>query len=379
MTRDLERNTFLNVLARSSLAYFAVALLIFQIAMDSLIPLSLVYDYRVNYNVLKDNVSDMDPVLDLISRTIKQKGITDYCILLGDSIAYSGPGGSDESISYYLNQISQKHGGSMVFNLAFPAAQLGDVYTMLYKLHEKGIATDNVIINITYGSFAKRDPNPPIVYWLTKELERLDVDTYEDILPILKASTENPDTRRNFDVFLDRWVYQHIPILKYRNFIRNWIFSTVGVPPEVEGDKRPWYQKPYLKELLERPEYGREFSDEPFEMSAKNPNVYFIHKILEQDSKRRMFFFLSPVNSELMAEKTSKPGFHENLTRIDELFASVAEKVHYCDLINAIDSDEFCDHLHLTPRGYETLAEILWEWINEGNAGGLEAEPSGVS
>ncbi len=353
-----------------SLCYCAAFFFLTQVLMEYLIPLGLVYQNRVEFEILKDNPADIDCVLDLIKRSVEREGLSEYFIVLGDSVAYSGPGGPEQSVSRYMNDTAGERGLPPVFNLAVPAAQAGDFYTLLLKLEEKGISTDNVIINLIYGGFVKRDPRPPVVYWFERDLARLDPKSYEAVRVHLEQARSartgaNPrKINEKIQEFLQYQVFPALPVLKYRDFIRDAIFRKIGVPRST-GDARPWYEKPYLPGLLKQAEYQRLFSPEPVVLDDTNPNVLFLEKIAERQRGKNLFVFMSPVNSELMKEEVSRPGYKQNLKEINAFMDQLARdySFHYRDLSDAIPQELFSDHLHLVSRGYQRLAEILWDWV----------------
>lgn len=359
-----------------SVCYCLLFFFLSQILMEYLMPLNLVYHDRVEFEILKDNPADIDCVLDLIKKTVDRAGISEYFIILGDSVAYSGPGGPEQSVSRYMNDIARERGLPPVFNLAVPAAQAGDFYTLLLKLEEKGISTDNVIINLIYGGFVKRDPRPPVVYWFYRDLERLDPETYEAVrlhLEQARAAETGEKPRKineKIQEFLQYRVFPVVPVLKYRDFIRDAIFRKAGVP-RTTGDARPWYEKPYLPGLLKQAEYQRLFSPEPVVLDGTNPNVFFLKKIAERQRGKNLFVFMSPVNSELMKEEVSRPGYKQNLNEINAFMGQLARdySFHYRDLSDAIPQELFSDHLHLVSGGYQRLAEILWDWVETANQG----------
>ncbi|KJS19441.1 MAG: hypothetical protein VR72_18490 [Clostridiaceae bacterium BRH_c20a] len=157
--------------------YVLIYLLIIQFALYYIVPLDMVYGYRMDYELVKNNIHNIDTILEQISKEVKNKDLKEYVIILGDSVAFSGPGDSQQSIGYYLEEINREKNGenaTRFFNLSMPAMQVGDIYTMLLKLDKYGISTDNVILNITYAGFVKRDPDPPIVFWFRDNLKNMD-------------------------------------------------------------------------------------------------------------------------------------------------------------------------------------------------------------
>ena len=116
----------------------------------------------MNYDMVKNRTTNIDAVLEQVKLIIEKEHLKDYIVILGDSVAYSSPGSSNSSLAYYLNEMAKKEGKHfLVLNLAMPAMQTGDIYTMLLKMKQHGISNDHVIINVTYAGFVKRAPSPP--------------------------------------------------------------------------------------------------------------------------------------------------------------------------------------------------------------------------
>lgn len=331
------------------------------------IPVSLIYNYRMDYEVIKDNLACVGTTLDALEREIRQKGLKEYTILLGDSVMYSGPCSPFQSISAYMNQISAKEGLPLAYNLSIPAGQLGDVYTLLLMLDERDISTDHVVININYAGFIRRDPDPPIVYWLERDLERLDPPAYKSIEGDLARSRENKTRPGTLETFLEYNVYSKIPVLRIRDFIRIFLERRVGARPWEMGDARPWTQKPYLRSLMKGYMYQRAFDPTPMVLDSSNPNVAFLERIAEHQRGKKLIVFMTPVNKDLMNEETARPGFIENMNRINLLLQNMADKYGftYVDFTDAMNSEEFSDHVHLTAEGYRHLAEKVWAVIQD--------------
>ena len=53
--------------------YVILYLLIIQLVLPLLVPLEAVYNFRMDYEIVKDRIEDIDPVLEQISKTIKEK------------------------------------------------------------------------------------------------------------------------------------------------------------------------------------------------------------------------------------------------------------------------------------------------------------------
>jgi len=354
-----------------------------QLVLAVALPSSMVYLYRMDYSVIKDNLATVGATLDIVRREIKRKGFEDYVILLGDSITYSGPGGPFQSISFYMDEEASRRGLPPVFNFAIPAAQMGDFYTLLLMLDEREISTKHVILNLTYAGFVKRDPDPPIVYWLERDLQRLDHDVYGEVAEDLARSQENKNRPGRFEAFLEYEVYPRIPILKYRDFIRASIERLLGARSRETGDPRPWFEKEYLREALKAPVYQRQFDPSPVILDDSNPNVFFLKRIVEHQRGKDLVIYMSPVNKALMREETQAPGFIRNMGAINTSMADMAQRYSftYVDLTDAIPYELFSDHLHLVADGYRLLAGILWqELVTNGNLAGemKKASPQGL-
>ena len=343
-------------------------MLLIQIFLPSLAPGWVIYDQRLDYDLVKDRPTNMEAVLDQVKLTIDEEQLQEYVIILGDSVAYSNPGPADQSISSRLNEIRKQEGaGYPVFNLAMPAMQLGDVYTMLLKMQRHGISSDRLILNITYAGFIERDPEPPAIYWLTEQLKYLDGASYEKIEPILPDYAKIADTRINNFASLERrvgtFVYENISILKYKDIFQNYftflsdrLRNQQEMPPV---QVQPWHTKDFLPDLLQQPEYQRDYDVTPFVMDHSNPQCYFLDKILEMQEGKNTIVFLSGINDRLMEENISAPGYQENLARIDEYMKD--RDISYINLYFQIDNGLFSDHIHLTSDGYSLLSGMLLE------------------
>ncbi len=90
--------------------YLLLYLLIIELTLPFLVPLGVAYHYRMNYAVVKDNTGNIEIILDQIERQIRSKQLHDYIIILGDSVAYSGPGPSSQSLGVYLEAYYRQKG-----------------------------------------------------------------------------------------------------------------------------------------------------------------------------------------------------------------------------------------------------------------------------
>lgn len=346
-----------------SIKYILLYLIIIQLVLPFLIPLNLVYNYRMDYELVKNKIDDLDGVLEQISRKIKNKNEENYLIILGDSVAYSGPGRPEQSISYYLTEISSQEGKKIpVYNLALPAMQTGDVYTMLLKLNEYGIKTDHLIINLVYAGFVERNPDPPSVFWLGQELRRLDQVTYSQVKEGLKANGKVETGFKAVEQRLSSFLSRKISLLKYKDYLFQLLTSGFNRDKTHDSElEKPWYEKESLKELLAQPEYQKGFADKTFILDETNPQTFFLNKILSFQEGKKTLVFLSPVNGQLMNEQINKPGYRKNLELIDHFFAD--RQVTYLNLHDSLPGELFSDHVHLIPRGYYELAQILWKQL----------------
>lgn len=352
-----------------SIKYIIIYLIIIQFALPFFFSFDKVFHYRMDYNVVKDNLHDIDTVLDKIKIEINKKKLKDYIVILGDSVPYSGPGNSNQSIGYYMNKLSKEAYGEnapVIFNLSMPAMQTGDIYTMLLKLDERGISTDNLIIDVAYSGFLNRNPDPPIVFWLKEDLKKVDEETFNEVLPQLKANGyKEPETLfKKFQQSVADAMYVS-SIYKYKDFIireAEFAYKRIvrgeQIPDDSLGDARVWSEKEGLRELLEKPEYMNGFSDQSFDMSQNNPQILFLEKILEHQKNKNTLVFLIATNEELMKPEVTKQGYKDNLAKIDEYFST--KPVTYINLQGEIEQQLFTDHVHLTSEGYKKLSQILW-------------------
>ncbi|MHB0884759.1 MAG: hypothetical protein ACYC41_02585 [Bacillota bacterium] len=350
-----------------ALAYTLIYLLVIQLVLGLVVPVGLVYHYRLDFNVVKNSpAADYDVVLDQVGREIKREKLTDYLVILGDSVGYSGPGGSEQSLGYYLEDISKAQGRPMrVFNLSMPAMQAGDIYTADLKLREHGISDRHVAVNFIYGGFVARNPDPPAATWFQDDLRRLDPEAYAYAVPSLKANGRIKPS--GYADWFRRVIYPRVPILRYRDFLRAAIDRHIpGSGPDEVADTRPWSDKPGLPQLLQAHEYQRLFDDTPFVMDESNPQVYFFDRLIAraQADGSDLTFFQTPANPELMKANVAKPGYAANLRRITEYFA--AKPTRFIDLEGQISPRLFADHLHLVPEGYRQMAGLLWQdWLRD--------------
>lgn len=353
--------------------YFIIYLLAIQLFMPYFIPTDVIYNNRMNYDFVKNRTTNIETVLEQVKITIEKEHLNDYLIILGDSVAYSNPGPADQSITYYLNDLYEKEGEIVrVFNLALPAMQTGDIYTMLLKMKQYGISSDHIIINVIYAGFVRRTPDPPAVYWLQQQLKSSDMEAYNKVAGNLAANagTDNGETtagilervKSNGSLFL----YENINMFKYKDLWQIYFSEKSRQIRNVLSAETqpilPWYTKDFLPALLKQPEYQRDYSDEAFEMDEDNPQIYFLDKIIELQSGKNTLIFLTAINDGLLGDDIGKAGYQANLKRIDDYFKG--KPVDYLNLYGSIDNGLFSDHVHLTSEGYYYLSALLFAKIN---------------
>ena len=91
------------------LKYALVYLLLIQFFLGSFIPLDMVYANRFDYDLLKDNLNHIDTILSKLQKEIA-KNEREYIIILGDSVAFSGPGDSENSLGVHLARKFEENG-----------------------------------------------------------------------------------------------------------------------------------------------------------------------------------------------------------------------------------------------------------------------------
>jgi hypothetical protein len=340
-------------------------LLLIQLALPYLVPFDLIFQDRMDYNLVKDNLSNIDVILDQIDIQINRENLQNYIIILGDSIAYSGPGNASQSIGFYMQELAREASPDhpcRIFNLSMPAMQTGDIYTMLLKLDQHHISTDNIILNIQYSGFVARKPSPPSVFWLRNDLKALDKESFYRVLANLKANKYNDQT--NLVSSAHQLVLANVVMFRYSAFIKKGLENAYrevsGAKPidDALGDARPWFEKKGLRQFLQKPEYQMGFSSKAFDMSINNPQIYFLDKIIAHQKNKHTLIFLAAANQTLMRDEVMAPGYIKNLQQIDYYFQM--QPVGYLNLQGKINPNFFSDHLHLTAVGYRELAQLLW-------------------
>ncbi|MDD3270103.1 MAG: hypothetical protein PHX14_12365 [Syntrophomonadaceae bacterium] len=342
---------------------FMMYMLVLQLALPYWANLNFAYQYRIKYDFIVNETVNLDVILEQIAAQIKREKLQDYLIVLGDSVAYSGPGPSSQSLAYYMEDIARQRGWPdlRVYNLAMPAMQTGDIYTMLLKLERHGISSDHLIFNLIYAGFAERNPDPSIVFWLQNDLKELDPDTYQAVLPQLESNNYKKSERLQLKVH--NYIVSHLNIYRYRYLLRKdlekryYQACNIPLPDDSLGDAGIWTEKPGLNKMLQQQEYAKGFSAKSFDMSEKNPQILFLNKIIARQKNKQTIIFLAGINDVLLREKVRQPGYMQNLKLIDHYLAG--KNVSYVNLQGRIDDSRFSDHVHLTAKGYQELSKIL--------------------
>ncbi|MFZ5351354.1 MAG: hypothetical protein ACOZCL_01380 [Bacillota bacterium] len=356
----------------------AIFMIIYLALLNYIIPFAIpdriVYNYRINFDIVKNDISNIDAALEHVKRTIEKEKIKSYVIILGDSVAYGSPGPAHGSIGYYLNKLSYEDDKDICFfNLAIPAMQTGDVYTMLLKLWDYDISTDNLIINIWYSNFVKRTYGHPVATWLSEELRKMDYEAYERVENNLICERISLNQQKHgkavykdraFAVEIKNKVQEHFNMLKYKDYLRggaHQIYEALrGRIPEMQA-VQPWYEKAWLVSYMKREEIQWYMNDEPFRMDTHNEDIFFWERILKLQENKNTLVFLAAINEKLLPRETSRQGYKENLKRITDYFS--CKDIDFIDFNGKTDYGLFSDHVHLTPKGYRYIAGVLWERV----------------
>jgi hypothetical protein len=351
-----------------TILYTVIILVVLHVAFPYFIPLDVVYHNRSDYNLGLNNIKDLDVTLEKIKLEISQKKIKNYGIILGDSVFYGSPGNSDQAVNVFMEDELKKATGDpnyRLFNLAFPAMQNGDLYVMLLKLDRLGISTDNLILNTRYSSFVPRNPGPRAVFWFYDDLRKMDRESYNKVLPQLKASgTDLPSTFYEITKnWLNKDVLPSYNPYAYRDYFRKMLkritFTKLDlpIPDDALGDIRPYYEKDYLEKYIQMDEVKDGYNDQPFDMTSSNYDIYFMDKIMEHQKNKKTLVVLTGANQTLLKPYIEKPGYKANLASLDRYFGS--KPVQYLNLEGVIPDTYFTDHTHLIPDGYRKLSEII--------------------
>jgi hypothetical protein len=340
--------------------YFLVYMMLFQVFLPYMVDSSVIYDYRIEYDLIKNNHENIRMALEQVSRLIKEEELDDYIVLVGDSVMYSSPGSQNQSIGYYMEKILQEDGNNLgVFNLSVPSNQIGDIYAILLLMDEYNISRENIVIDILYQGFVGRNPYPAPIFWFNDVLREKDIEAYEHCfnLEVMNGKI-SPDSEESLGDELKDSIFDKISVLKYKDIIKaSFVKKLDGINKSMSNEGESWHEKEFLVGMLGEPTMYRIFSTKEFDMTEKNYQAYFLGKIIDLQEGKNTLFFLHPANMVLLDKVKETPGYDANLKRVEEYF--LGEQVQYRDLTGFMENDLYSDHLHLVPEGYSQLAEEL--------------------
>ncbi|MHA6480713.1 hypothetical protein ACX1C1_02045 [Paenibacillus sp. strain BS8-2] len=350
-----------------ALVFFVAA----QVVVSSYVKLDTVYKHRLNYNMFLEDRSMIEVVIEEMAKTIKQEGLTDYAILIGNSVAWGTNESSEHSLGRYLSDEAVTAEGDdklqAVFNLSAPSMMAGDAYTLLLMMEDHGIRTDNVMIGLSYSAFVQPKPvtGPRQVFWLGDYLREQDSNAFSDVLPHLTASGYQYEEGWKYteEKALET-ILHRIPVVKYKEVIpAYWEQRNAGT--DLLGDPRAWNEKQFSETWLSDPSYLSFFDPTPFDMSEANWGVYFMNRIAEHQQGKRLLVFVSGGNGELSKKEVTNPGYIANTDMIETYLKQL--DAQYLIMQDKIDPNLFTDHVHLTKEGNELLARFVWDtWTGKG-------------
>jgi hypothetical protein len=351
---------------QKTIIFVLLYLVFLQLLIPTFINLAPIYNYRIEYDLIKNRPENIHIALQQIAKIVKDQKLQDYIVIVGDSAAYSSPGTPEQSIGYYLEKYYQEENNkTRVFNISLPSNQVGDIYTLLLMLDEYGISREHIIVNIIYTGFVVRNPYPSPVFWFYDELRKRDKVAYVDTLDMLVKNNKVKESVSYFDFeTIKKDIYRHIAILNYKDVIKAFIINRFGDVKNsiIDEDGQTWHEKEFLVEMLKDPMQYRIFWDEDFDMSSDNFQVYFLNRIVELQNGKHTLFYLAPFNKELMDLVEATPNYDENIALIDDYFTS--NGLQYLDLTHQIPYELYSDHIHLIPEGYQLVSKKLWHYTN---------------
>lgn len=345
-------------LLKKAFCFTLLFFLLTQFTIPYLIPQTVVYNERIVYDVFKNNETSINTTIQQVKRTIEEENLKDYIIILGDSVGYSTPCQPENSIGHYLNLISKREGKAVrVFNLSAPSMMAGDIYTMIKLLNSYGISTQNLIIDICYWEFFVSKP----VFWLNYNFKSLDYPDYKKMVEDKKKEKDSTWTEIKNDI--RNTLLNKISILKYSGFVKVKVKQKVNnCLKDTKIAVAAWYTKKDLPAIMKKPENSWYYSDKAFKLDDSNSQIYFFNEIIAMQKGKNTLIFLAAMNDKLLAGAASKPGYIENMEKVNTYFSKKAVK--FVDYNGKIDYNNFSDHVHLTQEGYRLLSEDLWKRIN---------------
>ncbi|MEW9699196.1 hypothetical protein [Paenibacillus sp. SI8] len=336
---------------------------IIQFSFPALFTTDVFYHNRIDYSRAKDNHQDFLITLDAVHRDIESKHLTQYLILLGDSVMYGSPGNSNQNVNAYMASSY----GLPIYNLSFPGSQIGDLYTMLLLMDKLGISSDHLMFNIRYSSFVKRNYWQPVLSWFQDDLRELDPEAYRHMLSLPDVeehagpSTFYTSTKKN----LNKHVLPFFVPYLYKDYWDKWAvqlaLKLVKKPPPDDtlegGDPRPWTEKEDAYGRIDDPNVKAAFDLKPFNLTESNPDIFFLHKIMLHQQGKKTTAVMTGTNHTLMQKYVEDPAFIANAQALDAFMRN--SSLTYINLEKQIPDSLFTDYLHLTPEGYRQLADKL--------------------
>lgn len=348
------------LILKKGIVFVLLFFLITQLAFSFLLPSSVLYNERPIYDVFKDDVYSIEATIAQVKRIIIREKLKNYIILLGDSVAYGGVCPPQNSLAFYMNELSIKEGKKVrVFNLSAPSMMLGDIFGMITLLNKYGISTDNLVVQTSYVQFVCRNP----VFWLKHYVNEIDPVGYEKIID---AKLTKPITYKD-DLVADmnHAVLSKILIYEYRSFVSNYLRTlTNKLLSQPVYPILPWTKKVQaLKTLLNKEENKWYYTDKPIKTDESNLEIYYLNKIIDMQKGKNTLYFLAAMNDNLLGDNVLKPGYMKNMADINKYFND--KEVYFVDYNRKIDYDYFSDNIHLTADGYKHFAEKIWSDVNK--------------
>lgn len=340
--------------------YFLVYMILIQMFLPKMVDSSIIYDHRIEYNLIKNRHENIRIALEQVDRVIRDEKLDDYVVLVGDSVMYSSPGSQEQSIGFYMEKIIQEDDKNIgVFNLSVPSNQIGDIYAILLIMDEYKISRNNVVINILYQGFVGRNPYPAPIFWFTDIIKEKDYEAYEHCFD-LQVMNDKISTDGEIGIVdgLKNSIFAKVSLMKYKDIMKAGLYKKIyGINSSISEDGKSWEEKDFLVGMLGEPTMYRIFSTKEFDMTEKNYQVYFLEKIMKLQEGKNTLFYMHPANKELLDKVNETSGYDENLELVNEYFHS--REAEYFDMTGLIENSLYSDHLHLMPEGYRQLADEI--------------------
>lgn len=340
------------------IVFLALFLVLSQLFFSFVFPSRYIYNYRLNYEVFKDNVYSIEPTVKAIKAIIEKENLKNYIIFIGDSVGYGTPCPPDKTMSAYMNNIAKKENSSLrVFNVGVPSTMFGDFYTIIKLLNKYDISTQNLIINFSYWEINAKTPT----FWFKHYLKELDTQSYKKMVETVHIKEDSLWQNMKSEIY--HFANKNVAMIGYSGFITNKIKNKANsLLKQQTVSLKVWSQKPELPDTMHQPANRWYYSDGEFDLSKDRPQIYFLDKIVEIQKGKNTLFFLNATNNALLPEATAKEGFQNNLAAINKCFSD--RNLNFVDYNNKVDYTYFSDQVHLLPEGYKFIAEDLWKRIH---------------